>query len=110
MEDHAADELDVEGAHSERPDRGLPGDGEGLLEDLVENGIPRGLRVLGVDSFERLRNARPELGGLAPELVVRQGPDRRLERVDALHARQHLLDVALVLGAEHLGQQTVDHD
>ena len=110
VQDHAADELHVEGPHPERADRGLARDGERLLQDLVEDGRPRFLRVVGVRTLERLRDPRPELGGLAPQRLVGQGLDGRFERVDALHARQHLLDVALVLRAEDLGQQTVDHD
>ena len=44
------------------------------------------------------------------ERLVRERLHRGLERVDARHARQHLLDVALVLGAEDLGEDAVDHD
>jgi hypothetical protein len=110
VEDHAADQLDVEGAHPEGPDRSLPGDGERFLEQFVEDGGPGGLEVLVVDPFEGFRDAGPELQGLGPQIVVREGLDGRLERVDALHARQHLLDVAFVLGAEDLGEEAVDHD
>ena len=110
VEDHAADQLDVEGTHAEGPDGGLPGDGEGLLEQFVEDGGPGGLEVLVVDAFEGLGDAGPEFRVLARSVVVREGLDGRLERVDALHARQHLLDVAFVLGAEDLGEEAVDHD
>ena len=110
VKDHPADELDVEGPHAEGSHGGLAGDREGLLQDLVEGRIAGGLLVLGVDALESLRDPRPELLRLPPELLVREGLDARLQRVDALDPRHHLLDVALVLCAEDFGQKTVDHD
>ncbi len=61
VEDHAADELDIEVAHPGRPARGLADDGEGLGEDILE------ARALG----ELLL----EFGRFRPELVVGQGLD-----------------------------------
>ena len=93
-----------EGAHG-----GLARHGERLVEQLVQGGRAGLLQVLLVDALERLREALPELGGLAAQRVVGERLDRRLERVDALHPRQELLDVALVLRAEDLGEKAVDH-
>src|SRR6185295_13998732 len=52
---------------------------------------------------------RTELGGLAPQLRIRERLDLRLHLVDGRHERQHLLHFALVSTAENLGQNRVDH-
>src|SRR6266700_1379992 len=75
--------------------RRFTADGERLREQLVE----------------RLARLEPlaELVGLRLELGVSERPDRGLERV-ARHDRGHdALDVPLVLGAEDLPEDHVDH-
>ena len=109
VQDHAADQLHVERPHFEGAQGGLPHHGEGLLEELVERGRPGGLQVLFVDAFESFRQPGPELVSLGAEGVVAQGVDRGLELVDSEHAGHQLLDVPLVLRAEDLGQDAVDH-
>ena len=73
------------------PDGGFADDGEGLFEQLVENGGPGGLEVLLVDPLESLGDAFAELVGLGAQGLVGERLHRRLERVDALHARQSFL-------------------
>ncbi len=68
VQDHAADQLDVEVAHAEGAARRLAGDREGLDQDVVEGGARRQLLL--------------ELRRLGAQLGVGQGLDAGLERVD----------------------------
>src|SRR5205085_7308996 len=77
------------------PPGALAGHREGGDQDVVEG---RSIFELGL-----------ELGGLGAQLVVRESLDLRLHLVDRRHNRQHLLHFALVLTAENLGQNRVDH-
>src|SRR5207244_10238331 len=60
---------------------------------------------------DRLARLEPlaELVGLRQELGVPERLDRGLERVARLDRGHHALDVALVLGAEDLPEDHVDH-
>ncbi len=117
VEDHAADQLHVEGAHAQRAHGSFAGHGEGLLEDLVEDRVAGGLEVvdglfavlMDADALEGFRDPRPELACLRPEGLVRELLDPGLEGVDPGHARGELLEVALVLRAENFGEDAVDH-
>ncbi len=95
VEHHAADQLHVEVAHPDVATGRLTADGKGLRQDLVE-------RLATLDPLLELLGLRAEAG------VVERG-ERGLERVDGLHHRHHAFDVALVLGAEDLLQQRIDH-
>ena len=96
VEHHATDQLDVEVPHADRAARRLTADGERLTQDLVD----------GLTPGEPL----PELVGLRAEPRFVERLQRRFESVDGDDGRHHPLDVALVLGAEDLLQQSVDHD
>src|ERR1700674_1093898 len=95
MQDDAAHQLHVEGAHVEGAPGGLAGHGEGRDQKIVE----------GFAGFE------PPLAflGLGAQLGVGEGLGLGLQVVDGLDQRQQLLDVAFVLAAEDLGQGPVDH-
>ena len=68
VQDHAADQLDVEVPHVEHAAAGFADDGKGLDEEIVERGA--------------VGDALAELDGLRPELFVGEGLDAGLERVD----------------------------
>ena len=51
----------------------------------------------------------PELVRLGTELVVGEGPDLRFEGVDGRHDRAETLQLALVLGADDLGEELVEY-
>ena len=91
----AADELHVEVPHVQHAAAGLAHDGERLGQQVVER--------LAVG------DARAELGRLGAQLLVGQRLDRRLERVDLLDERANRFQLALVLGADDLGEESVEH-
>ncbi len=94
VEDHAADELDVEVAHADGAAAGFADDGEGFGEDGVEGGLFGGVDgvevVLGaIGGVELLGGdgvgyALAEFGGLGAELVVGERLHGGLEGVDLL--------------------------
>ncbi len=94
MQDHAADELDVEVPHPQRPAARLAAQREGIVQHVVELGAPR----QAILQFE---------GPLA-DLLVGEGADRRLELVDREDARLQLAQLALVLGSDDLPEDGVD--
>jgi hypothetical protein len=96
MEYKSTDELNVEVAHVEDAPAPLAYHREGLGEDAVE--------------LLACRQARSELGRLVSELPVGEGSKGRLELADALEQRAYALQLALVLGAEDLGEDDVQHD
>ncbi len=73
MQDHAADHLHVVMAHVQDAAAGFTDDGKRLRKEVVER--------LAVGE------ARTELGGLALQLLVAEGLDRRFEGVDTGDAR-----------------------
>jgi hypothetical protein len=95
VQHHAADELDVEMAHAHRAPRCLPSHRERFGEQVVEGDPGLG--------------AVPELVRLGPKRSVVESLHGRLERVHGLHHGEQPLDVALVLGAEDLLQERVEH-
>ena len=74
---------------------GLAHDGKRLDQQVVER--------LAVG------DALPELRGLVAELLVGERLDLRLERADLRDARVEALELALVLGADDLGEELTDH-
>ncbi len=122
VEDHAADELDVEVTHVDGAAGGFANDGEGLGHEVVEGGFFGG--VDGVANLGRARfdwvggdvdlrygvsNALAELGGFGAELLVRERLDGGLEGVDGLDGGEEALDGAFVAGAEDLGEDFIEH-
>ena len=95
VEDDSADELDVEVAHPCRPAGGLPDDGEGLGQDVIQ-GSALGELFL-------------EFGGFRPELPVGQGLDTGLEVVDDGDERLDPFESALVIGAEEFAGNPLVH-
>ena len=95
VQDHAADELDVEVAHLQLALRHLPADSEGVRQDVIRRG-PVGQALF-------------ELVGLRPQVEVREQGQGRLLGVDLGDQRLESLELALVLAAEDLAEQDVDH-
>ena len=60
-------------------------------------------------SVSPLASALPELGGLAAQLVVGERLDRRLERVDRGDERAQALQLALVLRADDLREESINN-
>jgi hypothetical protein len=90
VEDDAADELDVEVAHPERPLHGLAGSGEHVREDVVERAVDHRDVLLVV----LLGHLAPTLRIEALELV---GVGRRLLR-ELADLGPHLVDPSAKLG------------
>jgi hypothetical protein len=82
VQDHAADELDVEVPLPERALGRLPAGGEGAHQDVVERGAAGDLLL--------------ERRGARPQRIVRQPFELALQRVDLRHPRQIALDPPLV--------------
>ena len=95
MQHHAADQLHVEVAHVEDAAAGLADHREGLEEEVVEG--------------RALRESFLEFDGLGGEIDVRQLAHGGFEIVDGRHCGQHVLDLALVLGAEDFCQDGIDN-
>ena len=96
MEDDAADDLDVEVPHADRSPGGLPHDGEGGRDQIVDRRAVLELLL--------------ELVGLGLQLRVGEGLHLRLERVHSLDLRHHALEIALVLAAEDFSEYLIQHD
>ncbi len=92
VEDHAADELDIEVAHADGAAAGLADDGEGLGQDLVQGGLFGGvdgvanLGGAGLDGIgrygnfgDRVGDALAELGGLLRAAARRRAPGWRAQ-------------------------------
>ncbi len=86
IQDHAADQLDVEVPHVQPAARHLPADGEGLGQNVIER-------------FPRLE-ALLEILGLIGQPLIGQRRQGRLEAVDALDDRPQRLDLAIILASE----------
>ena len=95
MQDHAADELDVEMALAERALGGFAAGGESRYQDIVER-----LAVL-----ELLL----ELGGARTQRLVGELFQLLFQRVDLRDARLVGLDAALVGRAENLAGERANH-
>ena len=100
----AADQLHIEVPHLEDAPAGLAHYGEGLGQELVEDGLQGQILLVGVlDGVKALANAFAEFDGFTAELLVRKRLHRRLEGVDLLHQRQNALDFPFVTGAKQFG-------
>jgi hypothetical protein len=95
VQGHAADQLDVEVAHLQRPLARLADGGERLGQERVE-------RLAGAD-------AAAELFGLGAQLGVAQLLERGLERVDLLHDLPVLLQQPVVAAAEDRSEKLGQH-
>ena len=122
VEDHAADELDVEVAHADGAAAGLAHDGEGLGQDIGEGGFFGGVDLspdlgrAGFDGVGRdrhaadsLGDARAKLNRLQAEIVVRERLDSGLKGVDLGDGGHQALDSAFVRGAEDFADRFVEH-
>jgi hypothetical protein len=96
VEEHPADELDVEVALADGPARRLAGQGEGLVQHVVQGTAVRHLLL--------------QSGRLARERIIGELPHPGLEGVDAGDAGPGALELALVLRPEDLLQRPLDHD
>ena len=92
---HAADQLHVEMALAERALRRLAHGGEGGDEKVVE-----GLAV---------RDLPPEILGAGAELLVGEGGEFRLERIDLRHLGSVALEAAVVGRTEDLLGERAEH-
>ena len=90
MQDDAADHLHVVMSLAQRAPRRLAHGGVCFREDVVE------ARAAG--------DGEAEVFGLGEKIVVRQTLEPRLQSVDLIHQRPHLLDDALIRAAEQLGK------
>jgi len=88
VQDHAADQLDIEVAHAEHPLARLTDDSKSLRQKIVE-------RFSGTIT-------RAELVRLRLQLRVGKRRDLRFKRVDALDGLRILLDQPVIAAAENL--------
>ena len=95
MQDHAADELDVEMALAERALGGLAHGGEGRHQDVVELGAFGDLFL--------------EFVGARAQRLVGEGGDVLLERVDGVDPRLIAADPPVIGGTEQLAGDGADH-
>ena len=94
MEDHPADQLDVEMAHVQRAAAGFADHGERVGQQVVER-----LALL---------QALTEFRSLGAQLFVRELLDGRLPGVDRDHDRRKALQLTLVLRADDFREEFVD--
>ena len=110
VEDHAADELDIEVAHLHGAQAGLADDGEGLGKDLFEGGLLGGAGALGgvffggIDVFggDGCGDALAELAGFGAQLIVGERLDGGLQGIDLRDGGKQALDRSFVTGAKNL--------
>ena len=95
MQDHAADQLDVEVAHAQHPAGRLAADREGLGQQRVDR------LALG--------DALAKLDGPGGELLVAERLERGLERVDFGNGLPVALQHPLVAAAEDPGEECLKH-
>ena len=95
MQHHAADQLNVEMTHAERPLARFTHDGEGLGQQIVER--------------LSLGEAPPELVGLGAQRVVGERGDFAFERIDPAHDGRILLDQPVIAAAEYLFEKPGNH-
>ena len=95
MQHHAADQLHIEMPHVQNAASGFAHRGEGRNQQIVERGA--------------LRDLFAELDGLRGQILVRQRLHLRLQIVDRRNDRPHLLDFALMLGAEYFRESLIEH-
>ncbi len=104
VQDHAADELDVEVAHVEHAPAGLADNRERLRKDFVQDFIFGAAAIVVVlDAGGALLDEAAEFLGFGAQFGVGEALHLGFERVDLLHPGHEALDLALVFGAENLG-------
>jgi hypothetical protein len=91
VQDHAAEELDIEMTHAQRALRRLAHDRESFGEELVER------CAVGMALLQRI--------GLAAQFRIGQLAHVRLEGVDPRHGERILLQESFVAAAENAGRQ-----
>jgi hypothetical protein len=74
--------------------------------DLTHHG--KGLWHEVVDRFA-LGQPLAEFLGLRPQRVIAEGLDSRLKRIDLAHDRAQTLQFTIVLGADDLSEEGLDH-
>jgi hypothetical protein len=88
VQDHAADQLNIEVTHAERALAGLANDGKSLRQQRIQR------FALGHPGLE--------FSGLAAQRLVGQRADPRLQGVDLAHHLRVLLDQPIIAAAENL--------
>ena len=87
-------------AHADDALAGFAHDGEGLGHEGVEGGFFGGVKLvrfsLGVDALDGFGDAGAELDGFVAELLVGEGFDGRLERIDFIDDGDEAFDGAVV--------------
>ena len=94
MEDHAANQLNVEVPHVERAAAGLADDGEGFRQEIVER-FP-------------FAETLAEFGGPGADLFVGKRLDGRFEGVDVRDDRPQPLELTLVGRTEDFREGFID--
>lgn len=115
MQDHSADQLNVEMAHVEDTAASFPHYGERLYKDLVQDFISccnllfrELLEAIGISFGLIWKVAQPVLDsgaefiGLRAQLFVREFLHLRFERVDGGHTRPQPLHLTVIFGPENL--------
>ena len=95
VEDDAADELDVEGSHTQGPEGSLPGYGEGLGEEVVQ-GLPPVQALL-------------EVGGFGGEIRIGKLAHLRFEGGYLVHEGGHAAQIPVIFAAKGFFQNKVQH-
>jgi hypothetical protein len=115
VQNHAADQLDIEVPHVENAAAALAHHSEGFDQKLIEDFVDQ-LGTLGVEFLAAIlvriglvRNSGqaflyslPELVRLGAQLLIRELAHFGLKRVDGFDTRHQALDIALVLRSENL--------
>ena len=118
MEDHAADELDVEVAHADCSLAGLSDEGKSLGKNLVEgcffssvDAVEVFLRSIGQVEFGADSvNALTEFGCFVAKSFVGERLNGGLEVINLLYGRHEALDSALVAGAKDFCDSFVEQN
>ncbi len=116
VEDHAADELNIEVAHLHGTQASLADDGEGLGKDLFERGLLGGAGALGgvflggIDVFggDGRGDALAELIGFGAQLLVGERLNGGLQSIDLRDGGKKALDRPFVTGAKDLCEDVVE--
>ena len=95
MQNHAADQLDVEMPHVEHPPSRFTNHRESVGQQIVER-----LALIG---------ALAQVGGTPAEVGIAEGADRRFPIVDLRQRRLHTLEIPLVLRAEYFPEDVLQH-
>ena len=103
MQHDASDELHIEVAHAECPAPRFANDRESIRQELVERGLF--VETLRSHALKPLAQA----GCAAAQLPIRKGEEPAFEPVDLPDDRFHLAQIALRLGADHLGEDAIEH-